>query len=116
MTTEQGGWITSAILMIGGVAKYVFDYRKRQSDNETSIKLNETNQYKQSREELDAINKELMQKLSSLEDNVKTQQHKLDKMLSGFEIIFPLIETMIKDKPEYQKTFDVALKHFKECQ
>ena len=116
MTLEDGGWISTAILALAGIIKGIFDYQKKKSDNETSVKITESDRYKQSREELEKTNKELMGKLSSIEDSLSNTKHKLDKALSAFEIIFPLIETMIKDKPEYQKTFETALKHFKDVE
>lgn len=108
---DNGGWIATAILAAIGTFKYVWDYLKKKSDNETAVLLHDEDKYNMSRSELIAQNKELLKKFDELEHNFDVIEKKLDKAMTAFDLILPLIEQLLKDKPEYKPMFDKALKH-----
>ncbi len=113
MENNTPAWVALALAIVGAV-KGIWDYLKKRSDNTTSIKINEENKYKVSRDELEVKNKELFSKLTEVEETLEHTSKQLEKALLAFEIIFPLIEDMIKENPAYKKTFERALDVFHE--
>lgn len=108
---DNGGWILTGVLTLIGTLKYVWDYLKKKSDNDTAVLLHDEEKYNFSRTELIAQNKELLSKFEELELNFDAIEKKLDKAMTAFDLILPLIEQLLKDKPEYKGMFDKALKH-----
>jgi hypothetical protein len=110
--------------VVGGVlivaAKGLWDYLQKRSDNAATVKVNQDTQYKQSREELQAINDKLFEKLTqaeqTLESTVKLLQetrHDLDRCILAFTIAIPMIEDIIAKNPSHKKAFDEVRKVFK---
>lgn len=110
--------------VVGGVlivaAKGIWDYLKKRSDNETTVKVNEESKYKQSREELQESNDKLFEKLSQAEKALEatTQlleqtRHDLDKSILAFKILIPLIEDIIANNPAHKAAFEEVRKVFK---
>ena len=109
--TDNSGWIASLILAIGGATKYVWDYLKKRSDDATKVKLHDEDKYALSKEELTKQYNELLSKFSELEDKFDVTDKRLDRALMAFEIILPLIQKFVEDKPEHKAVIDKALKH-----
>lgn len=110
---ETAGWVVTALLVFGGIVKKIWDYMKTKSDNETAIKLRNNDNDKISKEELSKQYNELLKKFSELEDKFEATERQLDRALNTFDILFPLIENLLADKPEYRVAFDNALRHLK---
>lgn len=116
----NSGWLSTVILAAIGLAKGIWDYLKKRSDNETTVKVNEESKYKQSREELQESNDKLFEKLSQAEKALEatTQlleqtRHDLDKSILAFKILIPLIEDIIAKNPAHKAAFDEVRKVFK---
>lgn len=110
---NNGGWLGALILLLAGGVKYFWDYLKKKSDDETKVKLNEEDKNKLSKDELTFQYNSLLNKFNELEDKFEHTEKQLDKALTAFEIILPLITKLLEDKPEYKPVFETALKHFK---
>lgn len=111
--TGIAGWVTTAGLVAIAIVKGIWDYLKKKSDNETKLKLSETDSDKISKLELSKQYNELLAKFSELELKFEATERQLDRALNTFDIIFPLIENLLADKPEYRVAFENALKILK---
>lgn len=113
MDSSNGGWIAAAIMAGIGTLKYLYDYLKKKSDNETAIKLNEQKEDEHSKDSLKKQNELLLAKLDEVEDKLEHTEKKLNELLLAFEIVFPIMNQMIEDNPTYKPVFENAFKHFK---
>lgn len=110
-TPNNTGWVVSIVLAAIGATKYIWDYLKQRSENETKIKLHEDDKYSLSKEELTKQYNELMVKFTDIEHNFEVTDKKLDRFLIAFEIILPIIQKTVENNPEYKSVIDKALKH-----
>lgn len=111
--TGIAGWITTAGLVLMATIKGIWDYLKKKSDNETRLKLSESDSDKISKQELSKQYNELLKRFTELEDKFDQTEKQLDRALNTFDILFPLIENLLADKPEYRTAFENALKNLK---
>lgn len=111
MNTEQAGWVVAIAGAALTATKYVWDYLKRKSDNDTKLKIHESGKEEIAKAELIAQQKELIHKLDELEAKLEHTEKQLDKALTAFDIILPIIQELLKEKPEFQGVLDKALQH-----
>lgn len=111
MTSEQAGWAVAITGAIATATKYVWDYLKRKSDNDTKIKLHENGNAEITKQELIAQHKELLAKLDELETKLEHTERQLDKALTAFDIILPIFQKILEERPEYKGILDKALQH-----
>lgn len=100
-----GGWIVSVLLALIGTIKFFWEYKNKQSDNETKVKLTIDEKTQISRDELKAQNDVLIKKLDETEK-------KLDELLLVIEIVFPALQKLVEDNPTYKPILENAFKHF----
>lgn len=113
-TDHNNIWmITTIVLAIIGALDKGWKYLQQRNNNDTSIKLAEKKKEDIQKDELATQYQELLRKFEELEGMFEETQGKLDKALIAFDIILPIIENLIEEKPEYKKTIENALKHLK---
>ena len=95
-----------------GTLKYVWDFLKRRSDNATKIKLSEQKSDAISRDEIANQYRELLCKFDELEQKFSEQERLIDRALTAFDVLYPIIEELVKEKPEFKGAVNQALKHF----
>lgn len=106
--------ITTIVLAIIGTLEKGWKYLKQKDNNETSLKLAERKSEDIRKDELTLQYNELLKKFNELEEMFEETKEKLDKALIAFDVILPIIESMIEEKPEYKRTIQNALKHIKQ--
>lgn len=111
--TGMAGWITTAGLVLIALIKGIWDYLKKKSDNETRLKLKESDNERVSSSELSKQYNELLNKFTELEHKFDATERQLDKALQTFDILLPFIDNLLKDKPEYKPAFENAVKHLR---
>lgn len=112
-TTENvNTWkgVAMVLASIGGF-KYIWDYLKRKSDNDTKIKINASDKESVSKMELTKQYNELLERFDELERKFEHTERQLDKALTAFDIILPLIQEVIETNPRYKAVVDKALQH-----
>lgn len=103
------GWIVAIALALIGVINEVVKYYRNKNDNNTKVAIGDVEKEKQKSLLLEAQHKELLEKFSELETKFEETDRKLEGALLAFDIVFPLIKELIKDKPEYEAVFQKAL-------
>jgi len=112
-TTESiNTWKGIAIVLgsLGGF-KYVWDYLKRKSDNDAKVKISNNDKDNISKMELTRQYDELLDRFDELEKKFEHTERQLDKALTAFDIILPLIQEVIETNPRYKAVVDKALQH-----
>lgn len=110
---DEATWRAIAVILatIGGM-KALWDYMRRRSDNSTKVKLNAQRQEAVSKDEISQQYHELLEKFDELEKKFTETEKLLDRALTAFDILYPLIEELVKEKPEFKGAVQQALKHF----
>lgn len=105
-------WKGIAIVLgsLGGF-KYVWDYLKRKSDNDAKVKISNNDKDNISKMELTGQYNELLERFDELEKKFEHTERQLDKALTAFDIILPLIQEVIETNPHYKAVVDKALQH-----
>lgn len=106
--------ITTIVLAVIGALDKGWRYLEKRNSNETSLKLAEKKSEDIKKDELTLQYNELLKKFNELEEMFEETKEKLDKALITFDVILPIIETLIEERPEYKKTIQNALKHIKQ--
>ena len=111
MNTEQAGWVVATIGAVGTAIKVLFDYFKKRNDNDTKVKLSENVKEEQLKQELNSQHKELLKKIDELETKLDHTERQLEKATLAFDIILPLLQEILKERPEYRGMIDKAVQH-----
>lgn len=111
LVKEYGGWIAAGFMFLGALAKYYYDYKKAISKDEANVKLNAHDYEVVSRKELERQHEEVLKKLNQVEEEMRQISVEMEKIIAVMGVIKPLIDQVIKEKPEYKemlvKAFEV---------
>ncbi len=111
MAEEFWKGLAISLATVGGM-KALWDYLKKRSDNSTKVKLTNQKSEAISKDEITNQYHELLGKFDELEKKFTETEKLLDRALTAFDILYPLIEELIKEKPEFKGAVHQALKHF----
>lgn len=104
------GWVVAVSGAVITGTKYFWDYMKKRSEDKTKTELSKDDVIKTNHAELNAQYTELLSKFEELEGKFERTSHQLDKALSAFKIIIPLIESIGEKDPIMKKTIDNAIR------
>lgn len=104
------GWIVAIVLGAFGLLDKGWNYLIKRSSDSTKIELNKSDIYKTNQKELNEQYQELLNKFEEMEMKFEKASHQLDKALSTFKVIIPLIESIGETNPVMKKTIDNAIK------
>ena len=112
-TNDYGtyGWIVAIAVAAIGVINELVKYYRNKNDNNTKVAIGDVQKEKEKAAKLEAQHHELLEKFNELETKFEETDRKLEGALLAFDIVFPLIKELIKDKPEYQDVFNRALSY-----
>ena len=100
---STGTWWGVGGTVIGGAITVIFNFLTKKSDNKTQVDLNIAQINKA---EIIEANKKILE-LQSQKDEISMALHevnnKLDKLISMFDLIYPLIEEAISNNPAFKK-------------
>lgn len=105
------GWVVAIAVAAIGVINELVKYYRNKNDNNTKVAIGDVAKEKQKAAKLEAQHNELLDKFNELEHKFSETERKLEGALLAFDIVFPLIKELIKDKPEYQDVFNRALSY-----
>ena len=111
---QNGGWIVAAITAGAGVVKLAYDYYKNRDNNSTTLKLTEQEKQNRDKSEIEKQNVVLMDKIDELERSISDLTHRLDKFMTVFKMIEPIIEESVANNPVNKKIVDEAYIHLKQ--
>jgi len=109
------GWVVAIALGILALLDKGWNYLIKRSENQTKIELNKSSIHQNDQKESNEQYNELLTKFEELKDMFEETSHQLDKFMSTFKVILPLIKSVGDKDPVLKQTIDNAIKEiFKE--
>ncbi len=117
MSPEQiqqwGGWFSAGCLLIGAGIKAYFDFKKKQSETDSSIAIARENKEKLDREEILEQYHDVKNELSEALIKIDMLTEKITKISAQMSLIYPIIKKAVNDNPEVKEAVEIAFESFK---